>query len=165
MGVGLLNRSDPTSKGNGRMNVDKKSFNLIREYTGIDRKTLFTFMGLVLIVFVVVTGIYVAIFGFNTWATNMEQAGSMMIANFDVPVNGNTMVANFDDRTPGVPIAGRVIRAPAAVQYSCPNCGAVGLPLWGPNGTPRCPNCRGVMNVQGKQGVLPCPSIRRAAAP
>jgi predicted RNA-binding Zn-ribbon protein involved in translation (DUF1610 family) len=119
------------------MDNREESFSMLRDYMGFDRRTLFVFLALVAGVFIVVTGIYIAIFGFQEWETNMQRAGSMMIANYDAPV------------------APRLAPAAAvpAVQFSCPNCGAVGLPRWNPGGTPVCPNCGSVMTVGGRAGA------------
>lgn len=118
------------------MNNREESFSMLRDYMGFDKRTLFIFLALVAGVFVVVTGIYIAIFGFQEWETNMQRAGSMMIANYDAPV------------APGLAPAA----ATPAVQYTCPNCGAAGLPQWSQDGTPRCPNCGSTMMVGGRAG-------------
>lgn len=120
-----------------------------RDYFGFDTRTLAIFFGLVVGVVVVVTAIYVSIFGFDNWKSNMSQASSMMLLNFNDP--------NAAAGTTTGP-AGPVVAAPvpatgqAGAQYSCPACGAVGLPEWSPNGTPLCPNCGTVMIVTGKTG-------------
>ena len=44
-----------------------------------------TNLALLIGVFAVVTGIYVALNGINSWKTNMQQAGSLMVSNFDAP--------------------------------------------------------------------------------
>ncbi len=138
------------------MRAHDESHSLLDDYFGFDRKTLLVFLGLVASVMFVVTCIYVAIFGFDNWKTNMARAGSMMIANFDAPVTGTT--EQFIG--PGAPRSapGAV---PAAAQYICPNCGAVGLPGWSTNGTPICPNCGVGMTLAGMAGG----NVRVAAAP
>jgi type IV secretory pathway TrbD component len=142
----------------------EESFSLLHDYMGIDRRTLLIFTALVVGVTVVVTGIYVAIFGFDTWTTNMERAGSMMVANFDPRVNGQGQdIPDIPDprvRAPAMAPANldvppwgvntRPVAAPPAAQFVCPKCGAVGLPAWSQAGAPLCPYCRGVMSVAGR---------------
>jgi hypothetical protein len=125
------------------MNSHEQPNSLLRDYLGFDRHVLMKFAGLVAAVVFVVTGLYVAIFGFDTWASNMEQAGSMMLANFDPPPPA-------PPQSQFTPVAA----APTA-QYVCPSCGAVGLPLWTRDGTPRCPVCQGVMISGGRTAVKP----------
>ena len=138
------------------MKSQDESFSMLRDYIGFDRRTLLIFLALVAGVFVVVTGIYIAIFGFKDWETNMQRAGSMMVANFNTPATGG-----IEDLTGPRAPRPRPAAVPAAVQYTCPNCGAVGLPHWSPNGTPICPNCGSVMTVAGRAGA----NARLAARP
>lgn len=119
------------------MDNKDEATSLLEEYFGIDLKRVLVFFGLVLGVFVVITGIYVSIFGMDTWKSSMSQAGSLMLANFDQPATGADGVVR-----PFAPAA-----AQTATQYSCNQCGALGLPLWDPNGTPLCPSCGAVMNM------------------
>ncbi len=131
------------------MNNHEEPTNVFADYFGFDMRTLATFSGLVIGVVVVVTGIYVAIFGFDNWRSSMSQAGALMLSNVQAP--------NAATGMPTAPV-GPAVSAPASptarsgAQYSCPNCGAVGLPQWSPNGTPLCPSCGGVMTVTGKTG-------------
>jgi DNA-directed RNA polymerase subunit RPC12/RpoP len=103
----------------------KVEASLIEEYLGIRRKTLLVFAGFVTAVWILVAGIYAALFGFDAWATNMRRAGSMMVIRFDSPPTGT-------------------------IQYVCPRCGAVGLPSGDPQQGPRCPICGGRMTLAGR---------------
>jgi hypothetical protein len=123
---------------------------LVKDYFGFDTKTVLTFLGLVTLVIVVVTFIYVSIFGFDNWKTSMSQAGSMMLANFD-PQAATPLDNRGELVTPAVPnatpAAGAGIQQPGGGQYNCPACGAVGLPVWNAQGSPICPTCGGVMSL------------------
>ena len=140
------------------MKINEERAGVLSDYFGLDTRTLVTFFCLVVGVVIVVTGIYVAIFGFDNWKSSMSQAGSMMLSNFNDPnaATGRTI-------GPAGPVSPAVapLAAPTGAQYSCPNCGAVGLPKWTQNGAPLCPNCGTVMNVTGKTGG----QARLAAAP
>lgn len=135
------------------MTRENESTSLLNNYLGLDGRTLITFGTLVGGVFVVVTGIYVAIFGFESWTRDMQQAGNMMVAGFNTAAGGVAPVQVFQPPQPSGqrPETGRAGAAPAA-QFVCPNCGAVGLPRWSNTGTPVCPNCGGVMAVAGRAG-------------
>ncbi len=140
------------------MTSNEEQVNPFREYFGFDGRALVTFFSLVAGVLVVVTGIYVAIFGLDNWKSSMSQAGSMMLSNFN-----DTNGAGAGINNPGVPAAMGAAQpsSPVGVQFSCPNCGAVGLPNWSQQGAPLCPNCGNVMNVTGPTGG----KSRLAAAP
>ena len=153
------------------MKSDKESGSLLRDYFGLDGRMLLTFAGLVAGVLVVVTGIYVAIFGYDDWKKDMKQAGSMMVAGFNAPANGAVAPAPAQ-LAPASPIRmNPTMQAPSqyvcpapgqlapvmqgAAQYVCPSCGAVGLPVWTPNGAPTCPNCGSIMAMAGRRGASP----------
>ena len=121
-------------------------------YFGIDKRTWAIFFGLVFGVVIVVTCIYVAIFGFDSWKTSMAGAGSMLLSNFDPQAGAGGTVGQGGQMLQGV--------APAAVpafqggtQYTCPACGAVGLPIWNQVGTPTCPTCGALMVIAGNAGA------------
>ena len=139
-----------------------KPMSTLEEYLGFSAGKIMIFCGLVLGVVVIVTGIYVAIFGFDNWKSSMQQAGSMMLANFDpVPAPGTGVVITPQVAVP--PVAQVAPAAPvAATQFVCPNCGAAGLPNWSLTGAPLCPNCGAVMGVAGSQTS---PAARLAFAP
>ena len=106
------------------MRKPQESFSLLENYLGFDRRALLIFALLACGVLVVVTVIYIANSGFQTWQTNMERAGSMMIANFNqgVPNQAARAVqpgATAPNARVQVPVAPR-----APCQYQCPNCGA-----------------------------------------
>jgi len=122
------------------MNDHDKQTSTFMDYFGLNGRTLAIFWGLVICVVVVVTAIYVLIFGFDSWRSNMSQASSLMLTNVDVP------------GAEAGPAAAAVMPAagPTGAQYVCPTCGAVGLPRWSPDGTPTCPGCGAVMIVTGR---------------
>ncbi len=60
---------------------DDERVGLLGEYLGIERRTLFVFLGLVIGAFVAATITYGAICGFRKWATNMQRVGSLMVIN------------------------------------------------------------------------------------
>jgi predicted RNA-binding Zn-ribbon protein involved in translation (DUF1610 family) len=95
-----------------------ESVPLLEDYLGMGRRTLYTLLALVAGAFVVATFVYIALYGFQSWKTNMARAGSQMVINYDVPV-----AAQND------------------FQYVCPNCGVVKQPGWAADGTPLCPSC------------------------
>jgi len=120
----------------GHPSDEAELFHLLRVYLGIDQRTAALFVALVVAAVATVTGIYIAIFGFDRWRTDMSRAGSMMIATYATPV--------------ATAPAGPPARPTPAAQYLCPACGAVGLPAWGRGGAPHCPGCGRVMAVQGR---------------
>lgn len=115
---------------------------LIQEYLGISGRSIVIFLAVSVGTVAVVTCLYTAIFGYDTWKNNMDQAGSLMLSNFDVPpTDPNTA----NPVNPGVvPAAGA-----GGCQLVCPNCGVVDRPNWNTNGDPICPSCGGQLNVAG----------------
>jgi hypothetical protein len=99
--------------------TEEETVGLLEDYLGIGRRTAVSLVVLIALVLAAATGIYISMFGFQHWKENMKRAGDAMVINFGDPV-----------------VAG---------QYTCPCCGAVGLPLPGPRGEPVCPVCRGTM--------------------
>ena len=141
------------------MTNEEKPVGMVQDYLGLDGKTMITFTGLVVSVLVVVTGIYVSIFGFDTWTTNMKRAGSLMVINAHQPVGGAQPGMNNGLAAPLAPLAPAVaptapyampLIPPAATQFVCPNCGNTGLPAWTANGAPVCPGCGAVMGATGQ---------------
>ena len=141
------------------MQSQQESVSLLRDYLGFDQRRLLTFLGLVLGVVLVVTLLYVAIFGFDTWSNNMHQAGHLMLANADpraLAGPGGPQVGPGNMRyrpvatAMGGPLSGAVLpAAPTGAQYVCPRCGLGGLPRWTAGGAPQCPACGGIMNFAG----------------
>jgi hypothetical protein len=128
----------------------EESFSALKEYFGIEKRTLLIFTALVVGVLVVVTVIYVAIFGFREWKTNMKHAGSMIMAKFDKPATGLPQNATCPGANrPSAPCYVPAV-APAPGPYTCPQCGTAGHPRWSTSGAPICPNCRAVMSVAGQ---------------
>jgi hypothetical protein len=72
---------------------DVQRFSLLRDYLGIEPRTLLVLFGLVAAAFVVVTVIYGSIFGFDRWASNMHRAGSLMVINYCPSCGGAIPVA------------------------------------------------------------------------
>lgn len=141
------------------MNMDEQNVGVFEDYLGFSVKKFVTFTILVVGVIIAVTGIYVAIFGLDTWKSSMQQAGSMMLANFNAPGTQQAVTPCPPGLTPA---AATTVPVPPA-QYACPNCGTTALPTWNATGTPVCPNCGSVMSVSGQ----PNPGLggRLAAAP
>jgi hypothetical protein len=67
---------------------------LLRDYLGLERRTLLVFLALVGAAFFVVTLIYGSIFGFRKWASNMHRAGSLMVINYCPSCGGPVTVAS-----------------------------------------------------------------------
>ena len=130
------------------MSDQTESYSLLNDYVGIDKRTTVIFLSLIIGIFIVVTCIYVAIFGLQNWTSNMKRAGSMMIANFDAPLS----VPQAIPSVPGA-VAAQPAATVAAAQFHCATCGLSGLPLWNQNGTPLCPTCGAVMMVRGLGGM------------
>jgi len=82
------------------MTSEEEPYSLLKSYFGIERRTFFVFLALIAGALLVATCIYVAIFGFDNWRTNMARAGSLMIIN-----------------APAAPYV-----APAATPFTSPNC-------------------------------------------
>lgn len=122
---------------------DTKEFEgVMSDYFGFDLRKLLIFCGLVFAVVVVVTGIYVAIFGFDSWKNSMTQAGDLMLAAQNVPMaNGAAGTMVMQSPAPQ-----------AGAQYNCPTCGTTGLPMWNANGSPLCPACGALMGIAGNVG-------------
>jgi len=129
------------------MKNEEESSSVIKEYFGFDARSLAIFFGLVVGVIVVVTGIYVAVFGFKSWSTNMEQAGTLLLTGTGAPV-GAPVAGAGQLGTPNY-AAGTV---PTATQYRCPNCGGMCAPLREQVGTPYCPGCNTPMQAIGQAG-------------
>jgi len=55
---------------------------LLREYLGFRTRPALLFAALLIGVMALVTAIYVSVFGMDTWSTNMQRAGSMMVIRF-----------------------------------------------------------------------------------
>lgn len=121
-----------------------ESFSMLKDYLGIDKRKTAIFSALIVGVFVTVTSIYIAIYGFDTWSDNMKSAGSLMIVNLDAPLQNTPGVSTNIDRRVIQPIG-----LATTVQYFCSSCGLSGLPLWSNSGTPMCPTCGAVMTVTG----------------
>ena len=123
---------------------------LLSLYFNFSSYRLLLFLGIVILTTLVVTGIYVSIFGFDNWKSNMSQAGSLMLANFPTPV-ANTGNPNGPNAV-GVPtpLSPAPLNTGTTNQFVCPNCGPVGLPNVSATGTPLCPSCGMVMGVGGQ---------------
>jgi len=117
---------------------------LLDAYLNINRHRMFICLALVCGVTVVVTLIYIAVFGFQSWKSNMKQAGSMMIINFPAPVGAPMPLGIQPQPLYTVPAQGA-----GALQYVCPNCGVVGVPRWSVGPTPLCPQCGSMVSVTG----------------
>jgi len=134
------------------MNSEDEHIGLIQEYFGFDQRRVLISLAMVAGVAVVVTLIYVAIFGFDTWKSNMKQAGNMMVVNFQPPGANGVVEPNI------VPLPAA---ATSTIQYLCPTCGIVGLPRWSVGATPVCPQCGAVMSIVGQNPA----TTQLAAAP
>jgi hypothetical protein len=136
----------------------EKPAGLLNLYFHFNGHKLLLFFGIVFLTILVVTGIYVSIFGFDIWKSNMSQAGSLMLANFPTAI-ANTGNPNAIPTVPNSPNAGIVTIPPSSTavtngttsQFVCPNCGPVGLPNVDANGLPLCPSCGAVMGAGGPQ--------------
>jgi len=130
------------------MKNEEESSSVIKDYFGFDARSLAIFFGLVIGVILVVTGIYVAVFGFESWSTNMEQAGTLLLTAAPVDASG------AGAGQPGAP-SYSMGNGPAAAQYRCPNCGGMCAPLRDQAGTPYCPGCNTPMQAIGQAGGSP----------
>lgn len=138
-------------------NHSEKPVGLLNLYFNFNSYKLLLFLGIVVLTTLVVTGIYVSIFGFDSWQSNMSQAGSLMLANFPTPIantgnpNASGSIANRPNASGVTPAAATApLNRGTTNQFVCPNCGPVGLPNVNTNGTPLCPNCGAVMGVGGR---------------
>lgn len=135
----------------------EKSVGVLNLYFSFNSAKLLLFLGIVVLTALVVTGIYVSIFGFDNWKSNMSQAGSLMLANFPTPLNttgnqiGNGTVADSPNAL-GIATTPVQSAPPQGTtnQYICPYCGPVGLPNMSTNGVPLCPSCGMVMGIGGQ---------------
>lgn len=89
-------RSAPRRNGVDDPACDVERFSLLRDYLGLELRTLLVLLGLVTAAFVVVTLIYGSIFGFRQWASNMHRAGSLMVINYCPSCGGAIPVAAPD---------------------------------------------------------------------
>lgn len=136
------------------MNKPQLDGDVIHEYLGFSGRSIAIFLAVSVATVAVVTCLYSAIFGFDTWRNDMTQAGSLMLSNFDVPPADPATGAQVD---PGaVPAA-----AVGGCQFLCPSCGVVDLPMWSAVGDPMCPSCGALLGVQGGGGA----ATKLAAAP
>lgn len=104
---------------------------MAEQYIEMNPKKLGYFFGLVTGVALIVTAVYWAIFGFDTWQEEMGQGMDLMLAATVPPVVSGSPQAT------GPGLAG---------QYVCPRDGAIGLPRFDAGGVPYCPVCGQVMN-------------------
>lgn len=74
LGVGGRRRRSPSD--------EREPTGLLREYLGFRARPALIFAALIIGALAVVTAIYVSIFGFDTWSTNMQRAGSMMVIRY-----------------------------------------------------------------------------------
>jgi len=132
------------------MKNEEEPSSIIKDYFGFDARSLLIFFSLVVGVVAVVTGIYVAIFGFKSWSTSMEQAGTLLLANSGAPVAAQDTGAG-QAGSPNCP-AGMV---PNTAQYRCPSCGGMGVPRWDQSGTAYCPGCNAPMQAIAQAGTDP----------
>jgi len=118
------------------------NFDLIQEYLGFNGRSIVFFLAILVGTVAVVTCIYTAIFGYDTWQNNMDQAGSLMLSNLEVPPT--------DPNTAG-PVGPNVVPAAGTggCQLLCPTCGVVDRPNWNAQGDPICPTCGGMLQVAG----------------
>jgi len=103
----------------------EESVSLVEDYLGIGKRTLYILLAITACALVATTGIYIGIYGFRHWRTNMNRATEAMVINFNAPTT-----------------------APAAAQYVCPNCQVTVAPVWSPNTAPVCPICGARLNVR-----------------
>lgn len=124
------------------MHAHEEVPSLLSSYMGFDRKQLLIFSALVVGVIVVVTLLYVMIFGFRTWSNNMQQAGHLLLANVNPSLQAVQPIP-----LPPIPLSPPCPQPAAGfgIQFACPQCGIVGLPRWTVGGTPQCPTCGGIM--------------------
>lgn len=127
---------------------------VFREYLGFSGRSVAIFLAVSVATVAVVTCLYTAIFGYDTWRNNMSQAGSLMLSNFDVPPT---------DPATGAPVNNGVapVAAAGGCQFLCPSCGVVDLPTWNANGDPICPSCGGLLGVGSGGGT----AAKLAASP
>ncbi|MBF0226387.1 MAG: hypothetical protein HQK76_13110 [Desulfobacterales bacterium] len=102
----------------------------MEEYFGIDLKKFGYFLGLSTSTAVAVTVLFILTFGFG--GNQGVQISDIMQAAAVAPMGQSN----------------------TAGQFLCPTDGAVGLPNYGPNGTPRCPVCGQVMCFNGQSNNL-----------
>ncbi len=125
-----------------------RSDDIMRDYFGFGGQPILIFFVLVIGTVAAVTCIYGAIFGFDTWSNNMQQAGSLMLSNFGAPATQPNLQTG--PACPGI----RPVAAQADVgQFGCPNCNRVVIPKWTKQGTPICPICGGTLNGGASSGA------------
>ena len=146
----------PQNEKGKQMKTQDENPGMFEDYFGFDIKTLFVFGGLVVAVIVIVTVLYISIFGFQNWKSNMNQASALLLSNFNA---GAPLVEGQPLLQGATPNIRPVIQGTG--QYTCPTCGTIGLPSWSANGAPLCPNCGNVMGLSGQVSV----PAKLAAAP
>lgn len=141
------------------MTGPERSGNLLEDYFGFGGQPILIFAVLVIATVALITVIYGAIFGFDTWSNNMHQAGSLMLSNFDQPL-GAQPATGGGAASPGVVPAAATV----GPGYNCPTCGIVQIPKWSAQGAPLCPSCGGVLSgsaanagVAGRLVAAPAP--------
>jgi predicted RNA-binding Zn-ribbon protein involved in translation (DUF1610 family) len=136
---------------------------LLEIYFGFNATKILTFLVLVIGIVVVVTAIYVAVFGFDNWKSSMQQAGSLMLSDFNQPVAPGAVTGPGGGGVPLYTAPQPLTATPrVAAQFRCPNCGTVGLPNTSAGGVSLCPNCGTQMTVVGGQTGT---NMKLAAAP
>ena len=96
----------------------------------IDAKRLGYFVGSILAAAVVVTAVYIGLYGLKKWSGGVQQGANLMLAATQVPSQG-------------------AARTGTTGQYVCPTHGAVGLPAFDAAGAPHCPICNQAMSFNG----------------
>ena len=101
---------------------------MLAQYFDVDVKRIGYFFGLVIGAVIIVSLIYLAIFGFDRWQGGMQGALDLMTAAVAAP-------------------SGQGYSFPSSAgQYVCPRDSAVGLPNFDGAGIPHCPVCGQVMS-------------------
>lgn len=98
----------------------------------IDAKRLGYFVGSVVAAAVVVTAVYVGLYGLKKWTGGVQQGANLMLAATRAPIQGGA-------------------RTGTAGQYICPTHGAVGLPVFDAAGVAHCPICNQPMSFNGSR--------------
>lgn len=129
------------------MNGPTEPSSALKDYLGVGGRPIVLFLALVIGTTAVVTCIYGAIFGFDTWSNNMQQAGSLVLSDFNTPATQPGTIAGPTGH--GINPAGATV---GGSQLNCPNCGPVALPQWTPHGTPLCPACGAPLSLGGASG-------------
>jgi hypothetical protein len=120
---------------------------VLLDYFGADAKKFVIFALVLLGAIAVGTVPYILFAGYDKWSQNVGAATNMLLADFPVAASPLPQGPGGYSVIPTAAPAAQALPPGSTRQYTCPSCGASGLPIWTPAGQPTCANCGGLMSA------------------